>query len=226
MKKVLSILLILFGILSLVMGLLYQETPKQIQNMDVVDISEIRETSTFFVEDLEVLQRYAFETVHEYEDSESGYSDTDYYVYSDSQPMDKNDLFGEYYIVKFTDKTGTEYITSLSVLANKDIAPSLRNGPVRLDACVGASLIAETKLLNSNDKDLHRLREEALDAYARESQLPRANITLGYQTRTVQDNLQQQEQDVRSFKTSNAVLGAAMLAIGSFLLVKQKRKAA
>lgn len=223
-EKILSIFLIVFGVLSLVFGLTYQETPRDIQNMASVDITEIRETSTFFVEDLQVLSRYAFKTVHEYEDSESGYSDTQYYVYSDSQPMDNNDLFAEYYIVKFSDKTGTEYITSLSVLAGKDIAPSLRSTPVRLDACLGAALIAEEKLLNSEDEDLRRLRAEALDACARESGLPRAQIKLGYQTRSVAENLHQQGREVTSAKVTNIIFGGAMLAAGIFLLVKAKRK--
>ena len=130
--KILSVLIIIGAIECLVAALLYNGSADKIENISEIDVSAVNDSTKIYFEEIEILERYAFETVYEYNDSENSYSDTTYYVYDDSQPMDKNELFTEYYIVKFCDNSGKEYITSLSVLAKKKVASSLKNTPLKI----------------------------------------------------------------------------------------------
>ena len=101
--------------LKLEISELFKQDNIKVENASNANISDIDDYTILYVENLEVLKRYAFETVYEYRDSEGSYTDTTYYVYEDSQPMDKHELFAEYYIVKFCDKNNKEYIERLIV---------------------------------------------------------------------------------------------------------------
>ena len=223
---ILSILMIIGAVECLVFSLLYQESPDQVGTITEIEISQAKASSKMYLEELEVLERYAFQTIYEYEDSEGIYSDVTYYVYEDSHPMDRNQLFGEYYIVKFRDKTGTEYITSLSVSAYRSVAPLLAEAPVTIPACVGVRPIENRYPENSNDRELYVLQEAALDAYAQESGISRAPVTFGYLDDTIAEYQQAFEQDVASAKITALVFGLILGAGGVLLLVLPRKKKA
>ena len=224
---ILSVVMFLYGFLALVFAILYQPKPEKIENITEIQVSDLGDSSVVYFDRLNVVQRYAFQTIDEYEDSESGYSDVTYRVYDASQPMDRYDLHSEYYIVSFSDKSGTEYITSMSVYAEKSIRDVLSNTPVTIPACVTASRITgDSAFLNTNDKELIQLRETVLDAYAQQTGIARADIRLSYQSSSTAQYLQDFEQDTSSGRISAAVLGVILIGIGLFLLRLRKRKAA
>lgn len=225
-RTILSVLMIIGAVMCLIFSVMYQENPGQVAYITELDVSRAKETVTVYIEELEVLERYAFQTIHEHEDSDGIYSDVQYYVYDASQPMDSNRLFGEYYIVKFRDKTGEAYITSLSVSASKTVAPTLHGAPVTISACVGMQpLQADGAFTNNNDIELHALREAALDAYSQKTGIRRANVTLGYQEETVSQYQKGFAQDVSSAKTVALVFGILLAAGGAALLSPRKKKA-
>ena len=224
---ILSVLMIVGAVMCCVFSAAYQDNPGAVAYVTELDISRVKETVTVYIEELDVLERYAFQTLYEYADSEGIYTDVKYYVYEASHPMDDNQLFGEYYIVKFKDKTGTQYITSLSVSAYKDIGPTLKNAPVTVSACVGMQPVqGPNSFTNSNDRELYDLREAALDAYSQKTGIRRANVTLGYQEETVSQYQEGFEQDVSSTKTVALVFGILLGAGGGALLVFSRKKKA
>lgn len=225
-QTILSVLMIVGAVMCLIFSAAYQDDPGAVAYVTDLDVSRVKESASVYMEELEVLERYAFQTIHEHEDSDGIYSDVQYYVYDASQPMDSNRLFGEYYIVKFRDKTGEAYITSLSVSAFKRVAPSLRDAPVTISACVGMHPLQEdSAFTNNNDLELHALREAALDAYAQKTGIRRAGITLGYQEERVSQYQEGFERDVSSAKTVALVFGILLAAGGAALLSPRKKKA-
>lgn len=221
---ILSILMIIGAVECLLFSLLYQDSSNRIGSSTEMDITQAKAAAAIYLEDLEVLERYAFQTVHEYADSEGIYSEVTYHVYEASQPMDGNHLFGEYYIAKFRDKTGTEYITSLSVSAYRPVAPLLAKAPITISACVGVRPIENMYPQNTNDQELFVLQEAALDAYARESGISRAPFTFGYLDDAIVEYQQSYEQDVFSAKVIALVFGVILGAGGVLLLVLPRKK--
>lgn len=233
MKKGLSVFLTIVYVLMIIgavecafFAIVYSGDHITVENASAINISVLDEHTVLYVEDLEVLERYAFQTVDEYQDSEGSYSDTTYYVYDASHPMDGHELFAEYYIVKFSDKTGKEYIASLSVSADDHIAPALKNTPLQISACVSALPGANTAFLNANDKQLAELREAALNDYAQKSQTERAHFTLGYQAESIAQYNEAAEKDVASTRVLMAILGVTLLAAAIWLMrfVRKKKQ--
>lgn len=220
--KILIVLMIIGAIECAIFAIVYTGDSTAVVCASDIDIGDIDEYTILYFEDLEVLSRYAFETVYEYRDSEGSYTDTTYYVYDASQPMDKNELFAQYYIVKFQDMNNT-YITSLSVAADKDITSSLKETPLRISACVGASTISTSAFSNASDDQLRDLRETALNDYAKQHQIQRAHITLGYQTESLEQYDRDREQDTVSSRIMMAVVSVILLG-GSIWLIRILRK--
>jgi hypothetical protein len=136
--------------------------------------------------------------------------------------MDKNELFAEYYIVKFCDNSGKEYITSLSVLAKKKVASSLKNTPLKISACTGATPVSNDELpdqlVNSNDKQLLELREKSLNGYSQNNNVPRAGFTLGYITDSVEQYQSDFAEGVVELRIMLAVLGVALILADVWLI--------
>lgn len=221
---IVSVLMIIGAIECGIVAAVYTGDQRAIENVSDISISDIDEHTVLYVEKLEVLERYAFQTVDEYQDSEGSYSDTTYYVYPASHPMDKHTLFAEYYIVKFTDKTGKEYVASLTVSAEDDIASSLRNTPLQIGACVGAAPYANSAFSNTNDKQLAELREASLKNYSQHSQAESAQITLGYRAASIAQYEKAAAKDAASTRVLMAVLAVALLAGTVWLIGFVRRK--
>lgn len=228
--KILAIFLLVAAVELLLITILYREKPVEIQNMADVNVSVMEQYSTVYIDELYILDRYAFETIHEYrKDYETGYSsDPVYFAYEGSQPMDKNELFVEYFVVKFTDQSGKEYVASMSVLAGKRYSPSLKELPLKISAVAGAGIPSDGDIYfdfdDSNDAKLFRWKTAALDKYAESLQIPQAGITLGYQAENIQHLQALQQREDRSFRISGVVGGVALLAAGVFLLTKTSKK--
>ena len=225
MKKGISIFLTIVYVLMIIgaiecaiFAITYKGDNIKVENASDINLSDIDEYTILYVENLEILERYAFKTVYEYRDSEGTYTDTTYYVYEASHPMDKHKLFAEYYIVKFRDKNNKEYIASLSVAADDDIASSLKNTPLQISACVGASPFSSTTFLNTYDKQLRELRETSLNNYSQQSQIERTHITLGYQAENIEQYNRDTEKDVVEVRVMMAIFSVALLAVAVWLI--------
>ncbi len=225
MKKGISVFLTIVYVLMIIgaiecgiFAIMYKGDNIKVENASDVTISDIDEYTILYVENLEVLERYAFKTVYEYRDSEGTYTDTTYYVYEDSHPMDKHELFAEYYIVKFHDKNNKEYIASLSVAADDDIASSIKNTPLQISACVGVSPISSTTLLNTYDKQLHEIRETSLNNYSQQLQAEKAHISLGYQAENIEQYNRDAEKSVVETRVMMAIFSAVLLAVAVWLI--------
>lgn len=212
------VLMIIGAIECAIFAIVYKGDRIEVKNATTINILDINEYTVLYVENLEILERYAFQTVYEYRDSEGTYTDTTYYVYDAFQPMDKHELFAEYYIVKFNDKTGKEYIASLSVDADDDIALSLRNTPLQISACVGVSPVSTATFLNTNDKQVHELRESSLSKYSQQSQIESAHITLGYQAGSIAQYNQEAEKDIVETKILMTVFCVVLLSVAIWLM--------
>lgn len=228
--KVIYVLIIVGAIECFIGALLYEAPVDDVKNISDVDIYEINDYSKIYFEEIEVLERYAFKTAHEYSDSENSYSDVTYYVYQDSHPMDDNQLFAEYYIVKFSDKTGKEYITSLSVAADENVKLFSDDMPLKMSVCAGASLISSDELPNlevdypGNNEIV--LRETTLNKYSQSSGISRACITLGYIAEDIEEYQQDVNKDNLAFKIALAVIGVVLTIVSIVLIrfVKKKTK--
>lgn len=220
------VLIVIGAIECAIFAIVYKGDNIQVENASDINISDIDEYTILYVENLEILERYAFETVYEYRDSEGSYTDITYYVYEASHPMDEHELFAEFYIVKFRDKTNKEYIASLSVDADDDIASSLKNTPLQISACVGAAPFSSTAFSNANDKQLRELRETSLNNYSQQTQIEQANITLGYQAESIEQYDQDTEKDVIISRVLMAIFSVVLLAIAIWLMriVRTKNK--
>lgn len=220
------VLIVIGAIECAIFAIVYKGDNIQVENASDMNISDIDEYTILYVENLEILERYAFETVYEYRDSEGSYTDITYYVYEASHPMDEHELFAEFYIVKFRDKTNKEYIASLSVDADDDIASSLKNTPLQISACVGAAPFSNTAFSNANDKQLRELRETSLNNYSQQTQIEKANITLGYQAESIEQYDQDTEKDVIISRVLMAIFSVVLLAIAIWLMriVRTKNK--
>ena len=224
--RIVFVLMIIGAIECAIFAIVYQGDAVQVENASDISIADINEHTILYVENLEILERYAFKTVEEYRDSEGTYVDTTYYVYEASHPMDNHELFAEYYIVKFCDKNNKEYLASLSVAADDDIAGSLKNTPLQISACVGAAPLSNSALLNTYDEQLKELRKTALNHYSQQSQTEQAHISLGYQAESIEQYNRDAEKDVVSFRVMMAILSVVLLAGAVWLMrvVRAKSK--
>lgn len=228
MKKGTAVFLTIVAVLMLIgavecgiIAIIHNGESSKIEDGAKIDISDIDEYTVLYFEELEVVGRYAFQTADEYSDSDSGYTDTTYYVYEGDQPMDSHELHAEYYIVKFSDSSN-EYITSLCVAADQDV-DSLKNTPVRISACVSAAPASNSSLQNENDKKLQELREDALDAYAEDSGIERVHVTFSYQAESAEQHQSDMEKDVVIVRVILAVASVG-LVVGGVCLIRFVRK--
>lgn len=223
-SKILRIFLLILGTECLVFSLVSSAKAPKVENASDVNLFGLKESKVVFFEELEVLERYAFQTMDEYTDSEGTYVDTTYYVYDGSHPMDKNELHSEYYIVKLCDEDGNEFITSMSVAADRHMTSTLKKCPIKISACAWVSEFSKLKLQNSNDKKLDKLEEKALNEYSEASGIPRANVTLGYKNETIKQYQKEYKRENTTTKIMMAVFGTAFIAIGAWLTVRKKKE--
>lgn len=233
MKKGISIFLTIVYVFMIIgavecgiFAIMYKGDNIKVENASNINISDIDEYTILYVENLEVLEQYAFKTMYEYRDSEGTYTDTTYYVYEASHPMDKNKLFAEYYIVKFRDKNNKEYIASLSVAADDDIVSSLKNTPLQISACVGASPVSSTTLLNTYDKQLRELRETSLNNYSQQSQIEKAHISLEYQAGNIEQYNRNAGKDAVESRVIMAIFSVILFAVAIWLIRVVRKKTA
>ena len=222
---VVYVLMIIGAVECAIFAILYTGDNIKVENVSDINISNIDEHTVLYIEDLEILERYAFETLYEYRDSEGGYTDTTYYVYEDSHPKDEHELFAEYYIVKFCDKSDNEYVASLSVSASDDVASLLEDAPLQISACVGAVPISSSTVLsNENDKQLIELREDSLNKFSEKSQIERANVTLGYKAESIEQYNQDTGKDVVTTRVIMAIFSVVLIAVAVWLIRICRRK--
>lgn len=88
--KIVSILMIIGGVECLIFSATYQESPKKVEHASDIIVSDITDYSVLYIEELNVLERYAFKTKDEYKDSEGTYTEVNFYVYDASSPMHLN----------------------------------------------------------------------------------------------------------------------------------------
>lgn len=221
MKKVLFSILALFTVLGtlvcLCFAILYQPKPETVHHMSTASISQMRERTVFYIEDLEVLKRYAFKTVEERSDADGQPEESVYYVYDASQPMDEHKLLSEYYVVKFADEE-REYIASLTVSA--DMAVPLENTPVHITACVNAFPASAGK----DSDQLGQLRTAALEDWAQRTGTQKANVTFGYQAEDPVARLDTIKQDTNEVKLAMGITGIILAAFSVwFVLIYFKK---
>lgn len=222
---ILSIIMIIGGVEFLVFAAVYNPTAPEVPNTADIDLYDIEQYTTVYFDKIDVLERYAFKTMHEYKDSEGSYTDTTYYVYDASQPMDKNELISEYYIVKISDKNGGEYITSLSIDTSKDIYTTVKNAPIQISACVGASPAPLNDLSpDTTEGQLKILRETSLKEYSEKSQIPTAPVILAYKTETSEQALNNVEKETVETKIIAVIGGLVLMLAGIGLLILTKNK--
>ncbi len=224
-KIIACVLIIICAIECMLFAILYNGEKIEIKNASDISLSDIDEHTTIYIEDFEILERYAFKTVYEYSDSEGSYSSDTYYVYEATHPMDKNELFAEYFIVKFCDKNNKEYITSLCIDASNEIASSLKNVPLQISACVWTLYPSSATALSSEtDKQLIEIRETSLNNYSQQSQIERAPVIFEYQSESAEQYIQDNENDAIVARILVAILGIILLAVAAWLIRVIRRK--
>ena len=185
--------------------------------MSTASISQMQERTVFYIEDLEVLERYAFKTVEERSDADGQPEESVYYVYDASQPMDEHTLLSEYYVVKFADEE-REYIASLTVSA--DMAVPLENTPVHITACVNAFPASA----GTDSDQLGQLRTAALEDWAQRTGTQKANVTFGYQAEDPIARLDTIKQDTNEVKLAMGITGIILAAFSVwFVLIYFKK---
>ena len=223
--RIICVFMIIGALECLIFSIMFKGDNTKIENASDINISDIDESTVLYIENLEVSERYAFETIDEYRDSEGTYEDTTYYVYDASQPMDEHELFAEFYIVKFCDKNNKERIASLSVPADCDIAHSLKNTPLQISACFWVSpFSSDSFLLNTNDKKLNELRETSLNDYSQQSQIEQAHITLEYVSDSVEQYNQDKDKDDVELRVMMAIFGVLLMVASVWLILFVRKK--
>lgn len=219
MKKVLLAILAIFTILGTVVclgvAIFYQPKTETVYHMSTASISSMKERTLFYIEDLEVLERYAFKTIEQPSDEDGQPKEAIYHIYDASQPMDEFTLLYEYYVVKFADAE-KEYIAALTVSAGKDVA--LENTPVSITACVNAFPAS------TDDDQLGKLRQAALDDCATRTGIAKANVTFGYQAKDPIARLDAIDQDTTEVKLTMGITGLILAAFSVwFILIYLKK---
>ena len=173
----------------LVFSLLEKQAPKEITDITTITADQIGEGyKPYYIEELHIIERYAFMTIDDYTDSE-GYSSTSYYPHAADEPMDEYELWEEYYIVMFYDSSGTPHLASLTT---RDFEKVSQESSV-ISACVSAtSEPADTTFMNNYDKKILELREESLNAYSAESGIPYEGIRMEYKYETLDEYYENQ----------------------------------
>lgn len=223
-----SVYLLVFGAAMTAFSMLTKNTPETITDMSGVTPEDIVDYHVYYIEDLYILERYAFQTADEYDDIESGYTDITFRVYSGDQPMDKYELHSEYYVVMFHDKNGEPHLASLSVSASKDMSSVLNacgsgtytfEDPLTVSACVGAYYASANEALqNRNDIEIGELRESRLAAYSGESGIPYDGLCLGYRSATKAEFAEDEVADTARNRRMFLSFGVLLLAGGILLL--------
>lgn len=223
--RVLAVVMIIIGIICLGFGAFGSFETAEVKNMSDISAYGVADYTVLYFEELEVLERYAFKTEYEYRDSEGTYEETDYFVYDASQPMDDNELFAEYYIVKFSDNTGKEFVTSLCVRMDKSHKPDLATLPAQISCCAYVATISDNALANSYDVELANLRRAAINEYSGKTGASAASVALEYKTHSVSQYQQDAESDNQTTRVLMIVFGV-LLVVGAVLilrLVKRKK---
>lgn len=221
MKKVLLAILAIFTILGTVVclgvAIFYQPKPETVYHMSTARLSEMRERTVFYIENLEVLERYAIKVIQENDGSNGMPEDSAYYVYDASAAVDEYTPWAEYYVVRFTDRE-KEYVASLTVSAGKNI--SLEKLPVSITACVN---VFPASADASEDK-LGKLRQTALESCAQRTGAEKAAVTLSYQAESA-DHLQSAiAKDAAEIKLAMGITGTILAAFSVwFILIYLKR---
>ncbi len=176
-------------IITIIMSLIVTACSVEKGSAPIPSIAEIsvndmgEDYKTYHIEQLYVLEKYAFITADEYEDIESGYSDITYRVYTADQPMDKYELFEEYYIVMFQDNSGEFHLASLSIRdfdISEQLAAATSEEPQIISANVAAAAKYNITEFNSRDKEINMLTNETLNAYSAEHNIPYEGILMIY----------------------------------------------
>lgn len=234
-----SVYLLFFGIVMTAVSFLPAKAPEVPADMADSAFEDIVDYDVYYIEELYILERYAFQTADEYDDIESGYTDITFRVYSGDQPMDKYDLDSEYYVVLFHDKYGKPHLASLYVNADKDMSSVLNacgNGmytledPLSVSACVGAYYSSTNEaLLNRNEIEIGELRESRLSAYSEDCGIPYDGLRLGYRSATKAEFAENEVADTARDRRMFLIFGILLLAGGVLLLrftIRKRRKAA
>lgn len=240
MKKSTTILLkfaifalLFYGCFFLIISIFTNKTPDPITDITTVFVEDIKEEwDSYYIEELHVLKRYAFVTEDVYYDSESGYEDITYRVYAGDEAMDKYDLFNEHYIVMFYDNSGTPHLASMSVSASKNMSTLLNtcedasyslNHPLTISACVGAANDTKETFTISRDEDLHLLKEEHLNAYSLEHDIPYEGIQMSYKYETLEDYTKGEVADASHNQRLFLICGILFL-VGGICSIKYYKK--
>lgn len=220
--RIVAIYLLIDAALALVLSVTYQEEAPEVKQLSDVNIFELTDYEVVYFDKLEILERYAFQTMDEYSDSEGGYTDIKFFVYPGSHAMDDNELTAEYYVVKFYDQEGTAYVASMTVSASDGSSISLDGGSQTISACVGIGKMSHGS--DTDDRELEQLREDALDAYAEKAQAEPVDRSLGYQSDSIDQYKAAWEEDVASTKLIAGIAGVVLTGIGVSLLVYVRKK--
>lgn len=223
--RVIAICMLLLAIgtiyMTIASSMISKEWPTEVENMAEINLREDGAYGAVYFEEIEILRRYAFKTESSYRNEETGRTYRDYHYYSGTEPMDDNELVCEYYIVKFKDQTGREFIAAMSIQADKQLPVSLENCPVKLSLCADAEKIAEYNPIFSV-RELENLTKKALAGYF----IDEAEFTLDYSCETAEEYV---DHDIKSQRTIRRLAGGGglLLAIVAFIIlrfVNRKRK--
>lgn len=164
--------------------------PKEITDITAISVDEIGEDyKPYYIEQLQILERYAFKTVDSYE-STDGYSDDTYYAHRGDEPMDEYELFTEYYIVLFQDKSENPYLASMSVSSEAEMSELLNStdGTLVIPACVSISSQKPNEtFLNNYDLKILDMKCEKLQEYSQKLDIPNKSLNMVYKYETIDE---------------------------------------
>lgn len=216
--KIMAVFLLIVGSEMIFLGITTsQERTYKSENISNIDISVVNDYDVIYFEELDILERYAFQTKRVETDSEGTQTGTYYYVYDGSQRMDNNKLDKEYYLVKFCDKSGKEYITSLCVQAGMTYSPSLTSG--KTSACLAPYVSQATS--SKQKAELLQLKNTAIGKYATEKQIAQASFSLEYKGTSIGQYQKNEEKYATRQRFVYILLGAVLILISIFQLCKK-----